>query len=116
MIIEVEISELFDNFSNIRYVAVYQNDELILKQRDGVENSSSNNTDKFEELLVNPTLLKLATKRGNIDCGGLDYLIIKYGNFFQLIKQVDKGHISISLDKETNINTIPIKIINSFNL
>ena len=39
-------------------------------------------SDRYEELLVNPTLLTLATQRGNIDCGGLKYLIVRYGNKF----------------------------------
>ena len=44
---------------------------------------------RYEELLVNPTLLELTRQRGNIDCGGLEYLVIRYGNFFQLVLPPD---------------------------
>lgn len=105
------ISKLFRMFPDIRYVAIYQNDKLSLNQKNDLKNSSSNISDRFEELLVNPTLLKLTSQRGNIDCGGLNYLIICYGNFYQLIKEISDGHISISLNKKTNLDVTPKKII-----
>ncbi len=63
---------------------------------------SSAESDRYEELLVNPTLLKLATQRGNIDCGGLDYLLVKYGNFFQFILPASWGHVSVCIDKSAD--------------
>ncbi len=106
------IQALFDFSDQIRYAAVYHNDHLVYKQRQGdVSNTSSSETDRYEELLVNPTLLKLAKQRGNIDCGGLDYLIIRYGNFYQLVHALTDGHISICLDLETDLNSTPEKIL-----
>ena len=105
------IQELFKFSKNIRYVAIYSNSDLIFEQKEAVNTSaSSGETDRFEELLVNPTLLTLATQRGNIDCGGLNYLIIGYGNFYQLVKSIPKGHISICLEKETDLNNLPEEI------
>nr|WP_321236921.1 hypothetical protein [uncultured Psychroserpens sp.] len=109
---ELILKLLFDTFSNIRYIALYKDGKLVMKQKENINDSSSNKTDEFEELLVNPTLLKLTSQRGNIDCGGLDYVLVKYGNFFQLIKAITNGHISISLDAKTDINTIPHDILN----
>jgi hypothetical protein len=58
--------------------------------------------DLCEELLVNPALLTLATQRGNIDCGGLRYLIIGYGHFHQLVVPGAGGHVSIAFEVGTN--------------
>ncbi len=93
------IEGLLNRFESIRYVAIYVNGELSSRQKSEIEDSTVSETDKYEELLVNPTLLTLAGQRGNIDCGGLNYLIIRYGNFYQLVKKIKGGHISICLDK-----------------
>lgn len=106
------INALFEEFLEIRYVALYLDGELIFRQKNSTANSSSGDTDKFEELLVNPTLLKLATQRGNIDCGGLNYLIIGYGNFFQLVKSIPLGHISICIEQNADLNSLPDEIFN----
>ncbi|MCG8327479.1 MAG: hypothetical protein MI974_07330 [Chitinophagales bacterium] len=105
---EAIINELFNFSDKIRYAAIYSYNDLVYKQREeGIEDSSSGETDKYEELLVNPTLLTLTRQRGNLDCGGLDYLIIKYGNFYQLVKAIPNGHISICLNKKSDLNTLP---------
>src|SRR5262245_21128552 len=90
--------------SPIRYVAVYVNGELISKERSGVSGSSASESDKYEELIVNPALLKLTTQRGNIDCGGLHYIIIRYGNFFVLLFPVTGGHVNFGF--ETSVNPL----------
>ena len=104
------IDDLFNFLLEIRYVAIYQNDELIFNQRQGTSDSSSSDTDKYEELLVNPTLLTTARQRGNIDCGGLRFIIVGYGNFYQLVKEIKNGHISICLDKNVDLTNVPEKI------
>ena len=115
------IDELFTSFIEIRYVAIYIDNDLVYKQKQQTSDSSSSDTDKYEELLVNPTLLTIARQRGNIDCGGLRFLIVGYGNFYQLIKEIDGGHISICLDKNVDLTNMPNKIFehlksNYFNL
>jgi hypothetical protein len=109
------IEDLFNLFHEIRYVAVYKDNELIFKQRQSTLDSSSSDTDKYEELLVNPSLLTLTKQRGNIDCGGLRFLIIGYGNFYQLVKEISNGHISICLDKNVDLTNIPEKIFEFLN-
>ena len=101
------IASLFNEFSEIRYVALYINDHLVYKQKEETSGSSSAETDKYEELLINPTLLKLASQRGNIDCGGLNHLIVEYGNSHQIVKSVPAGHISICLQQESDLNNLP---------
>lgn len=69
-------------------------------QRDDAVDASSSESDRYEELLVNPTLLLLARQRGEIDCGGLDYLIVAYGSFYQLVMPIEAGHISVCVEKD----------------
>lgn len=104
------IDDLFNFLLEIRYVAIYQNDELTFKQRKQTSDSSSSDTDIYEELLVNPTLLTIARQRGNIDCGGLRFIIVGYGNFYQLVKEIKNGHISICLEKNVDLTIVPEKI------
>jgi hypothetical protein len=55
-------------------------------------------SDRYEELLVNPALLVLARQRGNIDCGGLRYLIVGYGHFRQLVVPAATGNVSVAFE------------------
>lgn len=105
------IEKIFEISDAIRYVSIYQDDKLISKQRPNITDASSSESDKYEELFVNPTILKNASQRGNLDCGGIKYIVIRYGNFFQLIREINNGHISICINKETN----PIDSENSIN-
>lgn len=111
-----KFKEIFEVSASIRYVAIYCGNELISQQKEDLKNSSSSESDKYEELFVNPTILKIANQRGNLDCGGLDYITLSYGNFQQLIFNYLDGHISICIDKNTNANDLyePIKNIISF--
>ncbi len=60
----------------------------------------------IDKLFWNPspftTLLTLAAQRDNIDCGGLEYLIIRYGNFFQFVLPTPRGHVSVCIEKNAN--------------
>ena len=58
--------------------------DVVTRERSGLIDASSGESDRYEELLVNPTLLTLAAQRGDIDCGGLRYLVVAYRNFWQL--------------------------------
>jgi hypothetical protein len=42
----------------------------------------------------------LTTQRGDIDAGGLRYVLVRYGNFFQLVLPVPGGHVSIALESQ----------------
>jgi hypothetical protein len=64
---------IFDLGAHIRYAAFGNGQTISTKQRDGVSAASAEGTDFYEELLVNPTLLRLATQRGELDCGGLRF-------------------------------------------
>jgi hypothetical protein len=93
-------TELFEISKHIRYIAIYVRDSLFIKQRSDIKNASAGESDKYEELLVNPTLIKLASQRGNIDCGGLQYFVIRYGNFFVLLIPCKNGHVNIGIEPD----------------
>jgi hypothetical protein len=92
------IDELFTVDHAIRYIAIYVDGALTSRERPGIANTSASESDKYEELIVNPTLLKLVQQRGNIDCGGAKYVLIRYGNFFEYVQPVDGGHVSIGIE------------------
>jgi hypothetical protein len=83
----------------IRYVARGRGQDVELRERADLADASSSESDRYEELLVNPTLIMLARQRGEIDCGGLDYLVVAYGNFFQLVLPHGDGHVSVAIER-----------------
>jgi hypothetical protein len=94
--------DVFAISPDIRYVAVAQGQQVDMRSRSDLENASSSDSDLYEELLVNPTLLTLATQRGNIDCGGLRYVVIGYGHFHQLVVPGAGGHVSVAFELGTD--------------
>ncbi len=92
------IRRLFALGREVRYVAIYRKGRLQMRQRPGLAGASSSESDKYEELIVNPALLKLVTQRGEIDCGGLEFVVIRYGNFFQTVFPVPDGHVGVGLE------------------
>ena len=95
--------EIFAIGSQIRYVAFGRGQDVVLRERAGLVDASSSDSDRYEELLVNPTLLKLATQRGDIDCGGLRYLVVAYGNFWQLVIPTGPAsHVSVSIELDAD--------------
>jgi hypothetical protein len=91
-------SELFRASPEIRYVAIYRGGEPELSERPGLRGASAAESDRYEEILVNPTLMTLARQRGDIDCGGVVFLLIRYGNFFQLVHPIRDGHVSVAIE------------------
>lgn len=83
---------------DVRYVAVYRDGALASRSRAGLGAASADESDRYEELLVNPTLVTLVRQRGNIDCGGFRFLLIRYGNFFQYVAPIPGGHLSVSIE------------------
>lgn len=109
---EIElIEDIFALSDQIRYVAVYRHERLQSRSRAGRQGASGSESDRYEELLVNPTLLTLATQRGNIDCGGLEYLLVRYGNFYQFVLPAAHGHVSVCIEKEADPVKIGLKIV-----
>jgi hypothetical protein len=84
---------------HVRYVAVADGQEVELRQRPGLTGASSSESDRYEELLVNPALLLLTRQRGDLDCGGMRYVIVRYGNFTQVVvPRPAGGHVSVGVE------------------
>jgi len=95
--------DAFFRISNeVRYVALYLDGQLTLHERPALANPSTSESDKYEELIVNPVLLTLVRQRGNIDCGGVKFVVIRYGNFWQTVWPVKQGHVSVGLEPTAN--------------
>jgi hypothetical protein len=92
------IDDLLAVSAGVRYVAVYRRGRLESRERPGLANASAAESDKYEEMIVNPTLLTLVRQRGEIDCGGARWIVIRYGHFLQFVWAVDGGHVSIGLE------------------
>jgi hypothetical protein len=97
-----QIDQIFNVSPDIRYVAIYHNGELNSRERGGIAGASASESDKYEELFVNPSLLTLIRQRGNLDCGGAKFLVIRYGNFYQLVVDLPDGHVSICIELHAN--------------
>lgn len=96
------IDEIFSISNDVRYVAIYRDEQLETKSKGDTQGASSSESDKYEELIANPVMLKAASQRGNIDCGGLDFLLVRYGNFYQFILPVSWGHVSVCIEKKAD--------------
>lgn len=95
------VSTVFGFGPQVRYAAVASGQHVLLRERPGLGDASSSESDRFEELLVNPTLLLLTRQRGDIDCGGVRYVIVRYGNFAQVIvPHPVAGHVSIAVEPD----------------
>jgi hypothetical protein len=111
------IENIFAATTEIRYVATYLDGIHSSAQRSELDSASSSESDKYEELIVNPTLLKLVTQRGNIDCGGANWIMIRYGNFYELVIPVSSGHVSVGIELRGNpfhISDVVLNIIKEY--
>lgn len=86
----------------VRYVALYREGQLRSRQRGGLSGASASESDRYEELFVNPVLLKLARQRGDLDCGGARFVVVGYGNFHQLVIDLPDGHASVCFELDEN--------------
>jgi hypothetical protein len=86
---------------SIRYVAVNQDGaiaEMVQSQRHATFNPPE--TDRMEELIVNPVALDLFARRGNLDLGGVRFLVVGYGKQFQVILPWRAGHVSVGVEAD----------------
>ena len=100
------IDRCLDFSPDVRYVAVYRDGVLRSRERAGVAGASATESDRYEELLVNPTLLTLVRQRGNIDCGGVRYVLIRYGSFFTFVLPVAGGHVGVGLEPVADLQRL----------
>jgi len=44
----------------------------------------------------------LVQQRGNTDCGGVKFVVIRYENFWQSVWPVKQGHVSVGVEPTAN--------------
>ena len=108
-------TQLFRMEPKIRYVSVNQNGRIVeMEQNPSHPSYNSLETDRMEELIVNPIVLELASRRGSIDMNGVAYVIIRYGTQYQLLMPHREGHISIGIELQDDPVEIASKIAAAF--
>jgi hypothetical protein len=86
----------------IRYAAVHLGGgEPLLRERPGASATAAEG-ERWDELIVNPVLIELAGRRGDVDYGGLDYLIVRYRRCTNIVLPLDGGHLSVLLDPDAD--------------
>ena len=104
-------ARLFRMEPKIRYVAVNQAGRIVEMAQSPLHPSyNSCETDRIEELIVNPVVLELATRRGNLDMEGIRYVVIRYGTQYQLLMPYREGHLSVGVEKQDDPLEIARKI------
>lgn len=103
------IADLFA-LGGIGYVALGCGQEVLMREAPGMVSRTTAETNFYEELLVNPTLIKLAGQRAALDCGGLNYIAIGYGDFIQLVMPMRDGHVSLAVSRKTAVGELAARI------
>jgi hypothetical protein len=85
---------LLDAFEQIRCVAVRDGERVDSHLRSA---GTVGELDRHEELFVNAGLLSLARERGAFDGGGLEYVVVAYGDYVQLLLELgERRHAAIT--------------------
>ncbi len=104
-------TQLFKLEPKIRYVAVNQNGVIVeMEQSPQHPTYNPHETDQIEELIVNPIVLEITRRRGNIDMNGIRYVVIRYGTQYQLLMAYKEGHVSIGVELEDDPREIARKV------
>jgi hypothetical protein len=103
MLPEALLDRIFQTSPHVRYAAVRVGMALVCRHRPGFEPVSAGESDRAEELLVNPALVTLASQRGALDGVGARYLLVRYGDGFRFIRATGDGHVSVAIDPQANV-------------
>ena len=103
------VDEIFA-LGRVGYVALSSGTEVLMRPAPDGTAETTPESNFYEELLVNPTLLKLASHRGSVDCGGLKYIAVGYGDFTQLIMLTRDGTVSLGLSKNAPAREVAGKV------
>jgi len=112
----VKISpEVFELDPGIRYLAVNQGGEIVeMAQRRPSHNPVE--TDRMEELLLNPAILELTKRRGDLDLDGIRYIIIRYGLQYQAVFNYRNGHVSVGIESDSDAVSVVTKVLRHLDL
>lgn len=103
--------KLFALDPHIRYVAVNRAGGITeMEQSPSWPTGNSPETDRMEELFVNPVVLEAVRRRGNLDLDGVRHVTIRYGTLYQLVVPIEGGHVSVGVDLSADVERIAEKI------
>jgi hypothetical protein len=104
-------NRLFALEPKIRYVAVNQLGAITeMEQSPAHPLYNPHETDRIEELIVNPIVIDITRRRGNLDMGGIRYVVIRYGTQYQLLMPYKDGHLSIGIELADDPHQIAQKV------
>jgi len=102
---------LFPLDPHIRYVAVNRNGAITeMEQQAQWPSYNPPETDRMEELIVNPVVLEATRRRGDLDLEGVRYVIIRYGNQYQVVFPFDVGHVSVGVELAADIGGVAQRV------
>jgi hypothetical protein len=95
----------------IRYVAV-QRAGAIAEMQQSPDRPTFNppETDRMEELIVNPIVLEALRRRGNLDLDGVRHVTIRYGKQYQVVLPIEDGHVSVGVELGADVEQIAERI------
>jgi hypothetical protein len=93
----------FFALGSVGYVALGRGQEVLMRPHPKLRTTTSTESNFYEELIVNPTLLRLAGQRGDLDCGGLGYIAVGYNGFIEMIMRMKDGHVSLGVKADTAV-------------
>ena len=107
-------SKLFSLDPDIRYVAVNQGGAITeMEQRAGHPTLNSHETDRMEELIVNPIVLEATRRRGNLDLDGVRHVVIRYGTLYTVVVPHEDGHVSVGVQLGADVEGIAEKVVSA---
>ena len=104
--------QIFRAEPKVRYVAVNQMGLIVeMMQSPAHPTLNSAETDRLEELIVNPIVLEITRRRGEIDIGASRYVVIRYGSIYQILIPYADGHVSASVELSDDPVRIAEKLV-----
>jgi hypothetical protein len=98
---------LFALDPRIRYVAVNRAGAIAeMEQAAAWPTSNAHETDRMEELIVNPVVLEAVRRRGNLDLQGVRHVTIRYGTLYQVVVPIEDGHVSVGVEPSADVERI----------
>jgi hypothetical protein len=107
--IECLVADLFA-LGGVGYVAIGRGQDVLMRRHPKLVTGTTEESNFYEELILNPSLLKLAGQRGDLDCGGLRFIAIGYGEFIEMIMRMKDGHISLGVSSKTQVDEFAAKM------
>jgi len=104
-------SRLFSLDPDIRYVAVNHGGSICeMEQRAGHPTLNPHETDRMEELIVNPIVLEAVRRRGNLDLDGVRHVVIRYGTLYTVVVPHEDGHVSVGVCLGADVEAIADRV------